>query len=329
MLVFTGTRTYDLMGISIRLAGAELRDEITCLGQVTWAYGCGMPKGLDISKTIDREAGQEREVVGVHLRHGEGSPYGNSMGKLGTCGILPLAAPSSDMARQWMGWHTALKPAHENILVFRKALSESTVASNVIKHGTGSLNIDASRVVAYDAGDSTPSRRFPSNLILGHHPDCDESGCHPDCPVGQMPFSSSGSFDVSQRKAQNKHTYGKLPKNPRGTWLSTSGSTARFFYTSKASPLDKNEGLGDTENVHCSVKPTDLMRYLCKLVTPPGGTVLDPFMGSGSTGKGAVMEGFRFIGVEVDECYYDIARRRIDFVEDEDFKEVDDARVSE
>lgn len=201
----------------------------------------------------------------------------------------------------WGG--TALKPAWEPILMARKPLN-GTVEENWRTHGVGALNIDGCRVPTSEnlsggAGEFVqPTGRWPANLI---HDGSDEVvAAFPPAP-GQI---AAGRTDGA---AQGNRVFGALrhvsrTPEPRGD----SGSAARFFYCAKASRTDRG-----ADNRHPTVKPTDLMRYLCRLVTPAGGLVLDPFMGSGSTGKAAVLEGFRFIGVEVDSDYVDIARNRI------------------
>jgi DNA modification methylase len=235
---------------------------------------------------------------------------------------LDITAPATPEAQQWAGWGTALKPALEPITVARKPF-KGTVAANVLEHGTGAINIDGCRVGtepvklnSYKShgaegcttlaeggthkGESYMSReslgRWPANLI---HDGSDEV-------VALFPQTTSGAFNQSQRKAQNQK-YGQFngysePKQYAGD----TGSAARFFYCAKASKADREDG-----NTHPTVKPTDLMRYLCRLVTPPGGIVLDPFMGSGSTGKAAMLDGFRFIGIEREAEYLEIAKQRM------------------
>jgi len=258
VVAFAGSRTHDLMSMALRLAGFECRDT------VLWVYGSGFPKSLDVSKAIDKAAGAEREVVGIDPNSA------NRKSKSGTAAYGDYAdeserlitAPATDAARQWSGWGTALKPAFEPALLFRKPLV-GTVAENVLAHGAGALNIDGCRVE--DGGEETSKGRFPANLI---HDGSDEV-------LAVFPGAAGGS-------------------------------AARFFYCAKASKTDRG-----TDNSHPTVKPTELMRYLVRLVTPLGGTVLDPFMGSGSTGKAAVLEGFHFLGIEQDPSYFNIATERI------------------
>lgn len=280
-LVFAGSRTVDLMAVSLRLAGFEIRD------QIQWVYGSGFPKSLDVSNALDKKAGVEREVVGV---------------------------PATPEALQWQGWGTALKPAHEPIIVCRKPLGCQTVAANVLMYGTGGLNIDRCRVemhgevVKIVQGQSTAQQngdmyagkdqrdkssfesyalgRWPANLItdgsdevLALFPDGQKDGVH----VGHNRDGDQISNKIFS--ARNKDT--------RDIGYGGGGSAARFFYCAKASKSDRGEG-----NNHPTVKPQALMRYLVRLVTPPGGTVLDSFAGSGSTGVACEAEGFKSVLVE-------------------------------
>jgi hypothetical protein len=252
----------------------------------------------------------EREVVGYRDRGfvpGGNQVYGEYSGD------TRVTAPATDAARQWQGWGTALKPALEPITVARKPL-EGTVASNILAHGVGGLNIDGCRVgdevrfnapagnavgMPQDAEGRTVAGRWPANLI---HDGSDEVlGAFPHAP-GQLAKASTSD---TQRGDQN--VYGDMVRGSNGSEpRNDAGSAARFFYCAKSSKSDRGEG-----NTHPTVKPTDLMRYLCRLVTPPGGLVLDPFTGSGSTGKAAALEGFKFLGFEREAEYVAIARARI------------------
>jgi site-specific DNA-methyltransferase (adenine-specific) len=194
---------------------------------------------------------------------------------------------SRNLDGDWQGWGTALKPALEPITVARKPLT-GTVATNVLEHSTGAINVDGCRV-----GDRTG--RWPANLI---HDGSDEV-------VGLFP-QAKGATSNSSPSTNVGFTRGAKGLDKRSGYADD-GSAARFFYCAKASKADRGDG-----NSHPTVKPTELMRYLCRLVTPPGGVVLDPFMGSGSTGKAAVLEGFRFIGIEREAEYLEIARGRIE-----------------
>ena len=331
LLAFAGTRTQHRMAVRIEDAGFEIRD------MIAWVYGSGFPKSLDVSKAIDKAAGAEREVVGVkpgHEQFANRSTSGHlqvdedvgehrfSMKDEAQARYHQRTAPATPEAQRWAGFGTALKPALEPITMARKPLA-GTVVANVIQHGTGALNVDGCRVGTEErfnlaAGNKangnslnmsrvgmpqgidgqTVSGRWPANLI---HDGSDEV-------VGLFPQQQSGGF--SQGMVQHSRTFnvakGVEAERVRDARAPDTGSAARFFYTAKANRDDRDDG-----NTHPTVKPTDLMRYLCRLVTPPGGVVLDPFMGSGSTGKAAMLEGFGFIGIEREPAYHAIAERRV------------------
>jgi len=293
LLAFAGTRTQHRMAVRIEDAGFEIRD------MIAWVYGSGFPKSLDVSKAIDKAAGAEREVIGDKMRPdgktvlsarsaidpaGEGwdRPWRHDPARTEAQG--KLTAPATDAARQWEGWGTALKPALEPITVARKPMV-GTVAANVLEHGTGALNIDGCRI----PGESTVRVNAAE---MGYH-------------GGNLASEYQTGSDAGRWPANLIHD-GTEPAD-------LLGEAARFFYCAKASKSDRG-----AENNHPTVKPTDLMRYLCRLVTPPGGVVLDPFMGSGSTGKAAILEGFRFIGIDMTAEYVEIARARIQYVTGED-----------
>jgi len=314
LLAFAGTRTQHRMAVRIEDAGFEIRD------MIAWVYGSGFPKSLDVSKAIDRAAGAEREVVDSYER------AGRSGGILGTETVITreITAPATPEAQQWQGWGTALKPATEIVTMARKPL-EGTVAANVLRWGTGGLNVDGCRVGAeerynpaagnkgngnslnmskagmpQDAKGSVVSGRWPANLI---HDGSDEV-------VGLFPESNSaranGNPNNPKRGANHAPTsYGQGNDQETHDYRDT-GSAARFFYCAKTSKRERGEG-----NNHPTVKPLALMRYLCRLVTPLGGIILDPFMGSGTTGIAAIEEGFDFIGIEKEQAYYEISQRRI------------------
>jgi site-specific DNA-methyltransferase (adenine-specific) len=344
LLAFAGTRTQHRMAVRIEDAGFEIRD------MIAWVYGSGFPKSMDVSKAIDKAAGAARELTrpGVDRREG----YGDDWDKGDSSTRPRYDEPATDTAKQWEGWGTALKPALEPITVARKPFA-STVAANVLAHGTGALNIGGCRIEVSDAtyarncsgdrghsgtrgsdqegatslrsgGGSAAAGRWPANLI---HDGSAEV-------VAQFPTSDSAraNGNPNNPKRGENHTatsYGK--GNGKVTHdFRDAGSAARFFYCPKTSRKDRNEGLTDPgpqfthgatlrqientdakSNNHPTVKPTDLMAYLLRLVTPPGGIALDPFMGSGSTGKAAMREGFEFIGCELDEGYMAIATARI------------------
>ncbi len=294
MLVFGFSRNYHRLACAIEDAGFEVRD---C---IMWIYGSGFPKSHNVSKAIDKAAGAEREVIGRSARHGGGinHVYGDGMGD----GVVPnLTASATPEAQQWDGWGTALKPAYEPIMVARKPL-EGTVVANVLAHGVGGINIDASRVgderVTQVTG-AIPAGRWPANVIL-------------DEEAGEVLDEQSG--ETSKGHWANRTIgFGVREYRGPGRKATDSGGASRFFYCAKASKSERNAAMatGD-KNHHPTVKPLKLMRYLCGLITPPGGVILDPFMGSGSTGVAAVADGYKFVGVELSDDYLDIARARIE-----------------
>ena len=322
-------------------------------GKVFITGNSGFPKSHNVGKSIDREAGAQREVVGkaaagsAPLKRGHVNTSGGGL-SVGTerSPEYDITAPATDAARQWQGWGTALKPALEPITVARKALV-GTVAANVLAHGTGALNIDGCRVPANDKTPAPVGRYGGSNIgptgLRGERDGrADELGrwpanlIHDGSDEVLVGFPQTGpSKSGGKAGAIGYHAGGSGAC--RGGHDDNGGSAARFFYCAKASKRDRNEGCdampikrGGSEtfdksnrdgvgaermplnaNIHPTVKPTDLMAYLVRLVTPPGGTVLDPFMGSGSTGKAALREGFRFIGIELHQDYITIAEARL------------------
>ena len=371
-LIACGTRTQHRMVVNIEDAGFEIRDV------VSWIYGSGFPKSLNIGKAIDKARddktparivskflrdnlngwsaaaldlhfgwshtvqnylredlgrtppwnrwlllknligfGDDMDTEVWRLNDNKGQPGENfkrrevvGRAKWKTLNEAPLpgancsqenrsfkdiTAPATEAAKQWDGWGTALKPACEFFTLARKPLSEKTVAANVLKWGTGGINVDGCRV-------GSETGRFPANLI---HDGSDEV-------LAGFPVTKSGA---TTNKQTADSMFGKRTMKAQG---GSQGSAARFFYCPKASKADRDEG-----NVHPTVKPTALMAYLCRLITPTGGTVLDPFMGSGSTGKAAVREGFDFIGCELDADYYAIATARIEAEQNREPEEPD------
>lgn len=363
LVAFAGSRTVDLMGLSIRLAGFEIRD------QLQWLYGSGMAKGQNISKAIDEAAGAERKVIGPGRRHNSRA-FGDGAGDpaLGTYagGVPPITAPATPEADQWNGWGTGLSPSHEPIVLARKPL-DGTVVQNVLAHGTGGLNVDATRIEAspdygrtaarkdgtiaassgYEGGFgerpddyASPLGRWPANIIMDP-----EAGAILDAQTGDRPGMSGGGV---HRDGYEGGMFGGI--DSAGTARGDSGGPSRFFYCAKAHRTERDMGLawfrvrsrGETtgrendrpgtvngragaggkdgaRNTHPTIKPIDLMRWLCRLVTPPGGIVLDLFCGSGTTGCAARLEGFRFIGAELndtnEEPFVSISRARIAYVE--------------
>lgn len=300
---------------------------------VNWANGYGMPTvdqwkilqpllGLD-EKWAERvqRVQYEREILGI--KHGTKLAVAPGQANDRSVTDLHVTAAGSEAAKTWEGWGTALKPALEPITMARKPLI-GTVAENVLAHGTGAINVDGCRV----EGD-----RWPANLAHDGSPEV----------TGLFPDSKSGGYPPEGGQRSHGSTYGQPTARGEQRFASSEGNAARFFYTAKASKEDRDEGLerqswtsagamtggraegsaglnnpragaGRTsggKNIHPTVKPTALMQYLCRLVTPPGGVVLDPFMGSGSTGKAALLEGFRFLGIEREADYLPIAQKRV------------------
>ncbi len=351
LVCFAGTRTADLTGIALRLAGFEIRDEVLGLGcRLNWLYGSGFPKALNVGKAIARVAGEGSEDV-----------------------------------RRWRGWGTALKPAHEPILLARRPVAARSVAANVQRYGTGALNVDACRLAAGtgDLRDGEPSAgrsyatgggtdyaalpgpgggaaagRWPANVVLCHAAGCRPAGerriptgtavrhrgvgggavysnglwrqrpgtpdmtyadgdgletveaweCVEGCPVAELD-RQSGQLE-SGRAGRNGHRRNasigdsaagwRMRQEDAGELIGDSGGASRFYYVAKASRADRNVGLAHGRNRHPTVKPVALMRWLVRLVTPPGGLVLDCYAGTGSTLVAAKLEGLRCIGIDDD-----------------------------
>lgn len=311
LLAFAGSRTVDLMAMSLRIAGFEVVD------MLHWLYGTGFPKSMDISKQLDRAAGVERKVVGSVTKSRAVSGGRSALPTLGAEHALQtwdITEACSDEAKQWEGWGTALKPCHEPIIMARKPL-DGTYANNIMTHGVGALNIDGCRVGSEE-----------------------------------MARTKSNGVKISENGSMTGGNYGRVAAEPaHGRWPGNvlhdgclPEPMDRYFYSAKATRADRDAGLGamaaqtggqatgrkegtagldsprsgagrngGSKNIHPTVKPTDLMRWMCRLVTPPGGLVLDPFVGSGSTGRGAALEGLHFVGFELDPDYAQIAEARV------------------
>lgn len=399
LLAFGGTRTYHRLAAGIEDAGFEIRDSLH------WIYGSGFPKSLDVSKAIDKAAGATREVVGrshhpqyqyrretaVFSTERRGFDDGTTAGT-GDAGNI--TAPATPDAATWQGWGTALKPAHEPIVLARKPLV-GTVAANVLAHGTGALNIDATRVAHLTVGtgnlaknphlrasikhgqQTNPSSivrpeheaaahvagRWPSNLLLTHTPDCVHTGdrkvrgitggtgnhdgavygarsnagqkvndyadadgtetvpafdCAPGCPVAELDQQSgtkgpNGSIRGAGPRVND--VYG-VDKRDRGDWTAyqDSGGASRYFpvfrYQAKAPTSERPKV--DSGVAHPTVKPLALMRWLVRLACAPGGTVLDPFAGSGTTVEACLLEGVDCLAVEREADYLPLIQARID-----------------
>lgn len=307
MLAFGGSRTYHRIACAIEDAGFEIRD---C---IMWLYGSGFPKSMNIGLAVDKKNGVESKIVGESKSGGTSRAYQSL--KTTTAGEYQV----KEAQNEWKGWGTALKPSYEPIIVARKPLDGSCVA-NVMKWGVGGLNIDECRV-----GDE----------VVSIH----------NAPVGTF---AGGEYGRGSDTESYRSSVGRFPAN---TILDTQDGEEwrRYFYCAKASKNDRDEGLEEfstktsgqmterkegsagitaftgsrspKKNNHPTVKPTELMRYLVRLVTPRGGTVLDPFMGSGSTGKAVACEnnernaGYKFIGIEKETEYCKIAEARIKYIE--------------
>ena len=405
ILSFGGTRTYHRMTVNIEDAGFEIRD------QIMWLYGSGFPKSHNIGKAVDKLEGNEREIVGD-------KPYKSINTKTTDIFMDDFSSKNRIQLQNtkgnstWEGWGTGLKPANEPICLARKPLSEKTVAENVLRWGTGGVNVDGCRV----GSDIIPSPqhktkdfksvrtageynntykgeiiqnegRFPANIILeclcdevikgekgevrkGHrdgffnsnnvfeikndgkaerivnYGDKGDTHTNPMCPCyildeqsGVSKLSKGLMKSAKSGNSEGRYNWNNGEKNDfesvRGH--DDKGGASRFFYQAKVSKAERNMGLDEfqqvdesknkaydvdggrkskydlavTKNNHPTVKPVSLMSYLCRLITPPGGIVLDPFMGSGSTGIAALLEDFSFIGMEMDEDYIKIAEARI------------------
>jgi len=404
ILVWAIPRTSHWTATAVENAGFEIKDVVTHI------FGSGFPKNHSIGKAIDREQGVKREVVGKKEMKGrlaelskfqpnkDGYPKKPRPKDNYWTGEI-LGGPVTDDAKQWEGWGTALKPASEHWILARKAVSEKTIAANVLEHGTGGINIDASRITTTDnlnggayaenlthrAGRSSlpgdtrkgasagmfqpgntascnfiqPKGRFPANLILSHKPGCKQVGtkegkgytinrftdgakpfgngaghpyevedqgpetiaiwkCEDDCAVKQLDEQSiAGGMHSAGKKRKSGESkqsgegglLGVGNHEGNGVRFGDNGGASRFFYCAKASKSEKT--LNKTiDNKHPTVKSLKLMKYLINLVTPPGGVVLDPFMGSGTTGQAALEGKFGFVGVELEADSFEISKAR-------------------
>jgi site-specific DNA-methyltransferase (adenine-specific) len=368
LLSFAGSRTYHRMAVRIEDAGFEIRD------QIMWIYGSGFPKSMNISKYIDKQLGTEK-IVGKGKAGKTALGQSSGYNKTYNPHEYNITEPGSELAEKWNGWGTALKPAHEPIVMARKPLSEKTVVDNVLEWGTGGINIDESRI---GTTKRTPGYKNPGTMMVGssewnklyngmqREVDVNE-GRFPaniifDEEAGKLLDEQSGTSKSTGGRSGNKEgvghngIYGQYNGEVRdeNPGFGDVGGASRFFYCPKTSKTDRNEGLDDfdekksrkwrddkgmkltgsgnprnemSKNFHPTVKPTDLMLYLIRLVTPKGGTTLDPFMGSGSTGKAAIRGGFDFIGIEREEEYMEIATARIQYEIDNPYNEEKEERV--
>jgi DNA modification methylase len=308
LLSFSHSRTYHRQAVAVEDAGFEIRD------QIMWIYGSGFPKSHNIGKSVDKLQGNEREFVGLGASQPAKSGHfaGSTADSINyTEDKSRYNPPVTKGNSPYEGWGTALKPAHEPIVMARKPLSEKTVAKNVLEYGTGGINIDGCRV---SSGDDYSNRNS-----------------YTDRETNSSTFQSGGQMK------SDPNELGRFPANIIFDEEDNKEEWRRYFYCPKASKKDRDGGMEqlqsksikgrdegqdktsiaykarptERKNIHPTVKPTDLMAYLVRLVTPKGGVVLDPFMGSGSTGKASVREGFDFIGIEREDEYMEIAKTRI------------------
>lgn len=325
MLAFGGTRTFYRTACAIEDAGFIIFDTIC------WLHGQGFPKSHDIGINIDKKLGVERtEVIGERHRNVKPFDDNNGWNSNNTTGDYEYKAPASDQAKKWDGWGTALKPAFEPIILAQKPISEKTIVGNVLRWGTGGINIDESRIEttdnlnggAYSGGQrgdgdwkeksgfknnkltgqfEQPKGRWPANVIL-------------DEEAGQMVDEQSGTLKSGFMKADTHRNseggyHGDFPQDRVGArdTYGDSGGASRFFYCAKASKSEKTNG----GIAHPTSKPIALMVYLVRLITPKGGIVLDPFLGGGSTALACMQLGFDCVGIEKEQEYYDLAMNRI------------------
>lgn len=307
LVAFSGTRTYHRMACAIEDAGFEIRD------QLAWCYGSGFPKSHDVSKGIDLAAGHKR--ASSYIPNGKNTIFND--GKGGGRGGAPSEPPVTPEAEQWQGWGTALKPAWEPICLARKPLI-GTVVANVLEHGTGAINIDACRIEAQNRPHRISNKETANGrgaIHGGGIPNGSKADGETD--LGRWPANlvHDGSEEVLAGFPLEAGSTGGTNK-VAGCGFFMGGDSrlaARFFYCAKADSVERHEGCTDLDkgNNHPTVKPVDLMRWLVRLITPKGGTVLDPFMGSGSTMIAADAEQFNGIGIELSPEYAAIAERRI------------------
>ena len=282
LLAFGAPRTWHRLAVAIEDGGFEIRDSFA------WLYGSGFPKSHDVSKAIDKTLGVEREITG---QHGNSAPAQvwreNGAGDVARPPQERRDAPATAEAQKWDGWGTGLKPAHEPVVVARKP-PVGTVAKNVLEYGTGALNLQASRIGA----DPIKIRNY---IGLGPFDKAGDAARMPEKTVhGRWP--TNVLLDESQAEVLDAQT----PK---------SGGASKFFYTAKAFGAERSTVDGVT---HPTNKPVELMKYLVRLVTPPGGVVLDPFAGSGTTAEACVIEGFDCVVMEREAKYLPLIQHRIE-----------------
>lgn len=308
MIAFGGTRTIHRITCAIEDSGFDIRD------QICWMQFQGFPKSLNISKQLDRMAGAEREVIGHSksgLHRGGGQSVSFGVGK--SREQSPITKPATPEAQKWEGWGTALKPSYEPAILARKPISEANIAQNVLKWGTGGINVDACRFAYGDPCWVGPNERWVDG----------DSNALPS--ADGVILSSSLNARISQSSDQgrwpaNIYQCPKPARSQKEAGLehleSIAGHQAVGREPDTAALNSPRTGAGRTaseiKNIHPTVKPIKLMRWLVRLITPPGGTVLDPFLGSGTTAAAAIQEGFDVVGCELTEKYWPIIEGRTD-----------------
>jgi len=326
---FSGTRTYHSMTQALEDVGLKIKDSIH------WMYGNGFPKSMNISLRIDRHKGLEREYIAENP-WGPGQKEKTTYAQNGRTSRSPITKPNSKEAQKYDGYGTALKPAHEPIVVAMKPV-EGTYVENLLNYGTGAINIDEGRVNTKKNSYSTPEieadedseesdrvaervrdkGRFPSNVIIDRH-----IAEKLDCQAGDRSSTRIGNENSPKRGGNSDPVWG-MSNGEETVDYRDSGGPSRFFkqiewdkekdnpffYCSKASRSERL--FGEIENPHPTLKPVRLMWYLVKLFVPEDETVIDPFMGSGTTGCASVVERKDFIGIESNENSFKIAKDRI------------------
>ena len=309
---FGASRGYHRMACAIEDAGFEIRDSLM------WCYATGFPKSQNVSLAIDKKAGAVGHLAKSFNMKGGGDRSEEFADNGRDFSIRH--EPVTDDAKRWSGFGTALKPAFEPIVLARKPLSEGTVAANVLRWGTGALNIDGCRVgepikhqpggLHRGSGSTVGSFTGATEFERADHGRWPANICHDgsDEVVGAFPNTapSKAAKDNKPMQRQDNNVYGKGlgSISPNNTYNDNGGSAARFFYSAKASKADR------AGSKHPTVKPVSLMEWLATLITPPGGTILDPFAGSGTTGAAAARKGFSVILIEREDEYVEDIKRR-------------------
>lgn len=325
ILAFSAARTYHHLAITLEQAGFEIRD------QIMWIYSSGFPKSQDVGKSIERGENKRKDnALGIKRSKIESGPKTNcpkcNKTLNGTnqntceelqCDLRDALAPADNA---WAGWGTALKPAHEPIALARKPIRGS-IRDNVVKHGVGALNIDATRIPIQGTDTRSGGSNGHSRLTFGEGItsnedshiayEANDQGRFPSNVIGEIADDYQKYFycpKVSRRERHIGFDFDTMP-----TIVNNNGNPMGQLAGDKNSALkDVEKNTSDKGNNHPTVKPIELMKYLIKLVTPPNGIVLDPFNGSGSTGCAAVELGFEYVGIELDPKYVEIAKARIE-----------------